>query len=254
MLARIKRWLSPKPQPEIAEAAWRAVEDGLPCLAHLDHEERQALRSMALAFLERKVFSGAHGFVPDNTVRLSLALQACLLVLKLGLHAYDGWQGIIVYPGGFLIPQRRVDSAGVMHEYAQEALGQAWEDGPVLIAWTPDSPLGAAGNVVIHEFAHKLDMLDGVADGRPPLPPGISPQRWKHVFTRAYEDFCWHVDNALPTFMDAYAAEHPAEFFAMCSEAFFCQPRALHRHYPEVHDLLCSYFQQHPLPEEPLPD
>jgi len=247
MITWIKRWLRRNSPPQVPESLWRRVERDLPCLRHLDSEERRALRTMALDFLDRKVFSGAHGFEPDNTVRLSIALQACLLVLKLGLHAYDGWTGIIVYPGEFLIPQRRVDAAGVTHEFSQQALGQAWQDGPVLIARQAMESLGEASNVVIHEFAHKLDMLNGAADGRPPLPVGVSATQWSHAFSRAYGDFCYRVNAGEPSFMGAYAAEHPAEFFAMCCESFFCQAEALHQHYPEVYQLLAAYFRQNPL-------
>lgn len=250
MLAQIKRWLWPAATATLSEADWRAVEHTLPCLNHLALAEREDLRALALAFLDRKVFSGAGGFEPDNTIRLSIALQACLLVLKLGLHAYDGWDGVIVYPpGGFRIPQRRVDAAGVIHEFEQDALGQAWEGGPVLIAWgeAPD----AGSNVIIHEFAHKLDMLDGTVDGRPPLPPGIRPEAWRRAFSLAYADFSARADSGLPLFMDAYAAENPGEFFAMCCEVFFCKPVPLRAHYPEVYALLCGYFRQTPLPEEP---
>ncbi|MBK9616425.1 MAG: zinc-dependent peptidase [Uliginosibacterium sp.] len=254
MLTQIKRWLWPAVIPTVSEADWRAVERTLPCLNHLDHAEREALRALALAFLDRKVFSGAQGFEPDNAARLSIALQACLLVLKLGLHAYDGWEGVIVYPpGGFMIPQRRQDAAGVVHEYEQEALGQAWDDGPVLLTWADDPTRDAGINVVIHEFAHKLDMLDGHVDGRPPLPPGIRPEAWRHSFSRAYADFCARADSGLPLFMDAYAAEDPGEFFAMCCEVFFCKPVPLRAHYPDVYALLCGYFQQRPLPEPPPP-
>jgi Mlc titration factor MtfA (ptsG expression regulator) len=254
MLARIRRWLRPAAITTVSDADWQAVERTLPCLNHLTVSEREALRVLARAFLDRKVFSGAQGYEPRNNARLSIALQACLLVLKLGLHAYDGWEGIIVYPpGGFMIPQRRQDAAGVIHEYEQEALGQAWEGGPVLLTWMDDLSQDAGSNVVIHEFAHKLDMLDGRVDGRPPLPPGIRPEAWRRSFRQAYADFCARADNGLPLFMDAYAAEDPGEFFAMCCEVFFCKPVPLRVHYPDVYALLCGYFQQHPLPESPRP-
>jgi len=247
MLAQLKRWLSRQSPATVPDAQWRQVEHTLPCLTHLRHDERLALRDMALDFLQRKVFAGAQGFEPDNFVRLSIALQASLLVLKLGLHAYDGWRGIIVYPGEFLIPQRVTDRAGVTHEFKQQALGQAWEAGPVVLAWHTPSDLDSRTNVVIHEFAHKLDMLSGHANGAPPLPADIRHRDWHRILNVAYADFCRQVESGAATFLNAYAAENPAEFFAMCCEAFFCDPVELDRYYPNVYGLLSRYFQQDPL-------
>lgn len=205
---------------------------------------------MALSFLSDKVFSGAQGHEPDDFARLSIALQACLPVLKLGLESYAGWHGIIVYPGEFIIPRRQIDENGVLHEYEEDALGEAWEAGPVVLTWFENPADYAGANVVIHEFAHKLDMLNGEADGLPPLHAGMNIDHWLDTFDAAYSDFCVRVDTGAETPLDPYAAEHPAEFFAVASEAFFCEPTTLFEAYPAVYQQLAAFYKQETLPTQ----
>ena len=246
MFKHLRRLFSP-PARTLPDALWHAVETPLAgLLAHLDAAERAALREMALHFLDHKVFSGAAGFEPDNRVRLSIALQACLPVLKLGLDSYADWRGIIVYPGDFVIPRREVDEAGLLHEYHEDALGEAWPGGPVVLAWFDDPADYDGAQVVIHEFAHKLDMLNGEADGLPPLHAGMSEAAWCDAFEPAYADFCARVDAGEDTLLDPWAAEHPAEFFAIASECFFTAPGGLCAQYPEVYAQLCAFYRQDP--------
>jgi Mlc titration factor MtfA (ptsG expression regulator) len=248
MLGRmLRRWLGGKPQtPAVTPEQWAAVEATLPCLGHLDEAGRQRLRELALAFLAEKQFHGANGLELTDAMLLSIALQACLPVLKLGLSAYRGWVGVVVYPGDFVVPRRQTDEAGVVHEYDDSVLGEAWEGGPVLLSWF-EEPDGAGGaNVVIHEFAHKLDMLNGAVDGLPPLAGGLSPQDWAEGMEAAYEALCRLVDRGLPTFLDPYAAQDPGEFFAVASEAFFQEPQGLLAAHPQVYRLLAGYYRQDP--------
>ncbi|MDQ7988766.1 MAG: zinc-dependent peptidase [Candidatus Dactylopiibacterium sp.] len=232
------------PAPEaLAAPLWEAVEAAQPWLSRLTPAERARLRELALAFLDQKVFSGANGFEPDNTVRLSIALQACLPVLELGLEAYAGWRGIIVYAGDFMIPRRVVDDDGVLHEYDEEALGEAWHGGPVVLSWFDDARELEGIQVVIHEFAHKLDMLNGEADGLPPLHAGMSEEAWCAAFDAAFDDLCARDDAGLDTALDPYAAEHPAEFFAVASESFFTEPDVLAQAYPAVYRQLVLFYR-----------
>lgn len=244
MLDRLRRWLerAAPATPDIEEALWRRVESRLPFLDYLEPADRRRLRELARSFLGTKQFHGAHGFQVDDDMMLSIALQACLPVLRIGLEAYRGWVGIVVYPGEILIPRREVDEDGVVHEFDDEVLGEAWHDGPVLLSWQGD--LGAADgvNVVIHEFAHKLDMSNGGADGLPPLPPGMSRGDWARDFGAAYDALCKTLEMGLPTMLDPYAAEHPAEFFAVCAEAFFETPRLLRDAHPQVYARLAEFF------------
>jgi MtfA peptidase len=241
---RLRRWLghSDHAAPDIDEAQWQRVEAHLPFLDYLEPRQRARLRNLARGFLAGKQFHGAHGLKVTDEMMLTIALQACLPILRVGLEAYRGWVGIIVYPGEIVIPRQQVDENGVVHEFNDEVLGEAWEDGPVLLSWET----GAEVNVVIHEFAHKLDMLNGGADGFPPLPPDMSREEWARDFSRAYDSFCHSLDTGLPTALDPYAGEHPAEFFAVASEAFFEAPGMLRHAHPAVYRQLSTLFGTDP--------
>ena len=223
---------------EIPDALWLKVCAQHPFLAYLTDSERARLRMLAAGFLAAKQFHGAQGLELDDRMMLSIAVQACLPVLRLGLAVYGDWVGVIVYPGDFVVPRQTVDEDGVVHEYDDEVLGEAWEQGPVIVSWRQDASRYAGPNVVIHEFAHKLDMSNGGADGLPPLADGMSRERWSKAFAEAYDDLCDRVDADEPTPIDPYGAEHPAEFFAVASEAFFETPVALQSAYPAVYEQL----------------
>ena len=203
------------------------------------------LRELALLFLAEKQFVGAHGLEVTDAMRVSIAAQACLPILELGLDWYSGFTGIVVYPGDFRVQRSEVDEDGVVHEWDDELAGEAMPGGPVVLSWD-----AAANdpeiNVVIHEFAHKLDMRNGVADGLPPLHAGMSAAAWKSAFTAAFEGFCDAVERGRETWLDPYAAEHPSEFFAVISEAFFEQPVETRRRYPDVYDQLKLFYRQDP--------
>ena len=150
-----------------------------------------------------------------------------------------------VYPGDFRVRRTEVDEDGVVHEWDDELAGEAMPGGPVVLSWDAMAN-DPAMNVVIHEFAHKLDMLSGAADGVPPLHAGMSRKVWLAVFKQAYEGFCDAVDRDKETWLDPYAAEHPSEFFAVISEAFFTDPVETRRRYPDVYDQLKLFYRQDP--------
>lgn len=232
---------------DIPEPLWDEVESGLPFLGNLSPDERARLRQLAREFIAEKQWSGAQGLQLTPRIQLSIALQACLPILHLGLDWYAGWVGIVVYPGDFIIPRRMIDEDGVVHEFDDEVMGEAWYGGPVLISWF-DHPEDTDGiNVVIHEFAHKLDMKSGEADGMPPLHAGMSRQRWIEVMSSAFKDFQRRVDSGEETLLDPYGAELPTEFFAVASEAFFEAPELLRDEYPEVYVQLRSFYCQDPI-------
>lgn len=248
MIGFLNRWRRQRALDsiQVSEDQWTDAEARLPFLDHLDTDERQRLRGLVRQFLAEKEWSGAQGLELDAAMQLCIALQACLLVLNLGLEHYQGWVGIVVYPGDFVIPRQIMDESGVVHEYDDEVLGEAWEGGPVLISWF-DRPEEAEGvNVVIHEFAHKLDMENGEVDGLPRLPADMSRKAWLSAFEPAYQDFCDRVDRGEETLLDPYAAEHPSEFFAVMSEAFFETPALLKSEYPAVYAQLQRYYRQDP--------
>jgi len=232
---------------DIPARSWDEVEAGLPFLYHLTQDERSHLRQLARQFIAEKQWSGAQGLQLTPRVQLTVALQACLPILYLGLDWYAGWVGIVVYPGDFVIPRRMMDGDGVVHEFDDDVMGEAWYGGPVLISWFDDPEDSHGINVVIHEFAHKLDMKSGDADGLPPLHAGMSRQRWIEVMSRAFEDFRQRVDGGEETALDPYAAELPAEFFAVASEAFFETPLLLKDEYPDVYEQFRLFYRQDPL-------
>jgi MtfA peptidase len=238
----------------VSNEQWLAAEQRLSCLRHLGATDRQRLRTLAAAFIADKQWSGAAGMELLPAAQIEIALQACLLVLNLPAPHYRDWIGIVVYPGDFVIPRAVEDENGIVHEYDDPVLGEAWEGGPVLLSWFDCPDDAGTANVVLHEFAHKLDMENDQVDGIPRLPPGLSPREWQRIFQRAYEDFCERVDAAdqlgIETELDAYGSDSPAEFFAVMAEAFFETPTQLNADYPDVYGQLSSYFRQDPLAAE----
>jgi Mlc titration factor MtfA (ptsG expression regulator) len=231
---------------EIPAQLWDEVEARFWFLDHLTAAERSNLRLLAREFIAAREWSGARGLQLTPHIQLAIALQACLPILHLGIEWYSGWVGIVVYPGDFIIPRQVMDEGGVVHEYDDPVMGEAWYGGPVLVSWfdNPDDTLGV--NVVIHEFAHKLDMRSGEADGMPPLHDGMSRRRWAEVMGTAFADFQRRVDSGEDTALDPYAAELPAEFFAVTSEVFFEDPELLRADYPDVYEQLRQFYKQDP--------
>ncbi|HYY62474.1 MAG TPA: M90 family metallopeptidase [Burkholderiales bacterium] len=203
------------------------------------------LRELALLFLAEKDLVGAHGLEVTDVMRVSIAAQACTPILELGLDWYAGWHGVVVYPGDFRVRRREIDEDGVVHEWEDDLAGEAMPGGPVVLSWDAAAH-DPAINVVIHEFAHKLDMLNGEADGVPPLHVGMDRRAWLAVFEDAYDGFCDAVERGKDTWLDPYAAEHPSEFFAVISEAFFREPRETKRRYPGVYEQLARFYRQNP--------
>jgi Mlc titration factor MtfA (ptsG expression regulator) len=230
----------------IPNSLWHDVEARLPFLGHLTNDEQAHLRQLAREFIAEKEWSGAQGLQLTPHIQLAIALQACLPILYLGLDWYAGWVGIVVYPGDFVIARQILDEDGVVHEFDDEVMGEAWFGGPVLISWF-EHPEDAAGiNVVIHEFTHKLDMKSGEADGAPPLHSGMSRQHWIDVMTKAFRHFQLRAKNGEATLLDPYGAELPSEFFAVTSEAFFETPELLSQEYPDVFEQLREFYCQDP--------
>ena len=234
----------------IDDALWRCALRHLPFLQGLSAAEERRLRELAVLFLAEKQFAPVRGLALSDDDRVEIALQACLPVLELGLDWYDGWVGIVVHPSDFHVRRSQTGEDGVVHEWEDELAGESWPGGPVVLSWEAldDSGSVAAGgaNVVIHEFAHKLDMLTGEADGVPPLPSRAARERWVEVFDAAFDRFCKDVEAGKETFLDPYAAEHEAEFFAVASEAFFESPNALKREYADLYQLFRSFYRQDP--------
>jgi Mlc titration factor MtfA (ptsG expression regulator) len=225
---------------QVDEALWQALLKKMPFIP-----DSEKLKNLMLLFLAEKEFAGAHGIEVTDAMRVAIAAQACLPILELGLDWYRGWHGVVVYPGDFRVHRTEVDEHGVTHEWEDDLAGEAFPGGPVVLSWDALAH-DPAMNVVIHEFTHKLDMLNGAADGLPPLHPGMDQRAWAAAFEAAYQGFCDALERGRDTWLDPYAAEHPSEFFAVVSEAFFTDAAETRRRYPEVYDQLRLFYRQDP--------
>lgn len=234
----------------IPAVLWRLTLARLPFLARLAPADQDELRRLSSLFLDRKEFSGAHGLTVTDDMAVAIAAQACLPVLRLGLRAYDGFVGIVVQPDEVLVRREVTDDDGIVHEYDDVLSGEAMDGGPVMLSWHDVGQAGESSawgyNVVIHEFAHVLDMGDGVADGVPPLADAAARRHWRATLAREYAAFCALVDADADTLLDPYAAEAPEEYFAVASEAFFVAPLDLRAERPASYALLAGYYRQDP--------
>lgn len=261
-------------QVAIPPEAWNTTVAALPFLARLTQEEQARLRSLAEQFLAQKEMAAAGDLELTAAIQIHIAVQACLPILNLGLAWYRGWSSIVVYPNEFLVPRQHADEAGVVHEYVEPISGEAWDGGPVLLSWDDaaraGTQSGSAYSVVIHEFTHKLDMLEGDANGCPPFDPrihnGLDPATWLATLDDAFERLNAELDmveSQLPATIDPesedadayyahlpidpYAAQHPSEFFAVSSEAFFVDAARLQLAFPDWYAQLARFFRQDPL-------
>ena len=257
--------LPPTPVPP---ALWQATLSAYPFLARLTPAEDARLQLLVAHFLQRKEFAGAHGLEITDAMAVAIAAQACVLLLHWGepaqaLRWYSDFVGIVVHADDVVARRKVVDDAGVVHHYTEELMGEAMEGGPVMLSWAAVQP-GHAGqhghghgptNVVIHEFAHKLDMHDGNANGCPPLPLGFmghhsaaaARRAWSAVWGDAYERFCdlviRHERFGQPApWLDAYGAEAPAEFFAVACEGYWLDRTRMAEELPTVVHALDAFF------------
>lgn len=242
------RWR--RPPPGIPDALWAQVLGRYPFIAQRSADDLAQLRGLCAQFLASKEFHGAHGLQITDEMAVAIAAQACLPVLKLGLRHYQGFVGIVVQADEVVARRAVTDEDGVVHEYDEWLTGEAMEGGPVMLAWPDVAMAGEAAhgayNVVIHEFAHVLDMGNGEPDGMPVLPDDTARQHWAQTLDTEYEAFLDDLDAGLDTFLDPYGGEAPEEFFAVAAEAFFVQPRGMKAEHPALYALLAGYFQQDP--------
>jgi Mlc titration factor MtfA (ptsG expression regulator) len=250
--------LRPRRAVAIDTAVLARLQLTQPWLRGLDAQEQVLFCELMAEFLTRKTLSAAQGLILDDTMRIAIAAQACLPILRLGLSHYDDFSEIVVHPGAFKVRRTLVDEIGLVTEVDDMLAGEAMAGGPVILSWDDIDPAQAlpGTNLVIHEFAHKLDLADGIADGCPPLPSSLR-RIWLPTLEAAYEQLCQQLDDierAIPPdvdpesvdadpwyaelAMDPYATTDLSEFFAVASEAFFVAPVQLHANFPE----LCNNF------------
>jgi hypothetical protein len=244
---REKRTVARRPIPDVL---WQHTLQAYPFLGWRCADDLARLRGMATLFLDEKEFAGAHGLEVSDEMAVAIAAQACVPVLRLGLGWYDAFKGIVVHADAVLARREVTDEIGLVHEYDEELVGEAMHGGPVMLSWRDVAAAGATAehgyNVVIHEFAHVLDMRDGVADGVPPLPGRARHAHWVQVIDAQWQRFCRRVDAGEPTLVDPYGAQGVEEYFAVASEAFFVAPREFAAEETVLHELLQLFYLQDP--------
>ncbi|MDE2369356.1 MAG: zinc-dependent peptidase [Burkholderiales bacterium] len=262
----LTRWLeSWRARRETAAIARRPIPDDLwkrtlvryPFLQRRDAAAADRLRRLTSLFLDRKEFSAADGLQLTDAMAVAIAAQAVLPVLELGLARYDGFVGIVVHPDLVVTRRSVVDEHGLVHEYEEELAGEAMAGGPVMLSWRDVRSAGrdtdVAYNVVIHEFAHVLDLANGASDGMPELPADIPASEWRATLDGEYARFTARVEAGDETWLDPYGAQGEDEFFAVASEAFFVDPWTMRSEHGPLYTLFARYYRQDPAGERPQP-
>lgn len=241
---RRRRKILANPFPD----SWRDVLDGVPHVRTLARRRRRDHQDATQIFLAEKVFEGCGGLVVDDRMRVVVAGLACLMVLGTPESIFENVATILMYPDAFAVPNKVPIAGDVALEEESDRLGEAHYRGPVILAWAEiEEDLHEPGhgrNLVIHEFAHQLDMLNGEADGVPLLPAELQ-EPWAQVMAKEYRRLQKR-SRRRETLIDPYGATEPAEFFAVVSEAFFDSPADLAIEHPELYDVLRRYYHLDP--------
>ena len=245
--SRWRSWsIRRRPFPEL----WLAtLQNALPVYPDLEPAQQNLLREMIKFFIARKKYYGCGGLQITDEIRVTIAAEACLLVLNRGGALYPKLRSILVYPSAFRVDREQPQGDGTMAAGDHSLLGESWNNGRVILSWD-DVRRGIADfsdghNVVLHEFAHQLDAESGMTNGAPALRSN-SYRAWAAVFTENFEDLSLRSMRGLDTVMDEYGATNPAEFFAVATETFFEKPHQLYDRRPELYRQLQQYYQLDP--------
>jgi Mlc titration factor MtfA (ptsG expression regulator) len=199
--------------------------------------------------MDTKFFEGASGLTVTDAMRVRIALHACIPILNLGLNYYADWTSIVIYPGDFRVRNEYTDEYGIVQREIMDLCGQSLSQGPIVLSWAAlraEDEAPANHDLVIHECAHKLDVLNGPANGFPPLHSDMNPREWARDFQSAYDQLCSEPDNKSHSRLDPYGAEDPSEFFAVMSETFFTAPRVIKEDFPASYRQLQYFYRQNP--------
>ena len=232
-------------------AEWVAIlERNISVYGNLPDELRRQLRGLIKQFLHQKHFSGAGGLEITDEIRLTIAAEACMLLLNRPTGVYPSLRYIIVYPAAFVVERPHAMAGGVVGNSRVGVLGESWSNGKVILAWD-DVLRGSANfvdghNVVLHEFAHQLDSEDGSADGAPILAGCNCMRTWAATLSGEFEELQRDAWEGRRSLMDHYGATNPVEFFAVATETFFEKPRQMAEHHAELFDVLRTYYRVDP--------
>lgn len=244
---RRRRRLRERPFPE----AWRQVlRNNVAWYRRLPSADQTELEKQIQVFVSEKRFEGCGGLEMICEIKVTVAAQACLLVLHRDHDYYPGLVSILVYPSSYVVPVQRAQPGGAIAEYGEHRSGEAWQHGTIVLAWDAvkhsATEFGDGHNVVFHEFAHRLDQEDGQADGAPILPGRARYASWARVLGREYAELQRDTSIGRATLIREYGATNPAEFFAVVTEHFFEQPIQLRTRHPDLYEELKSFYQQDP--------
>lgn len=243
-----RRWRAAH-QP-LSDALWSKTLRSSAYARALPQAERARLRELTAQLLRAKSFEGVAGFEVSDTVRARIALHAAVPILHLGPDYYADWVSIVVYPGDFRVDDEYMDEHGIVHRAIMDLCGQSLSPGPIVLsreALRAEDETPGDYDLVIHECAHKLDLLNGSANGFPPLHADMDARAWARDFHAAYEKLRAALGKPGAGRIDPYAAEDPAEFFAVLSETFFTQPWIVYEEYPAVYKHLQDFYRQDPV-------
>jgi Mlc titration factor MtfA (ptsG expression regulator) len=234
---------------------WKRTLVRYPFLQRQQAEDAAELRRLTSLFLDSKEFSTTGGLRLTDAMAVAIAAQASLPVLRMGLTPYQNFVGIVVHPDAVMAPRSVQDPDGVVHEYTETLAGEAMDGGPVMLSWPDVRRSGHSAqhgyNVVIHEFAHVLDMATGQADGMPALPAGLPVREWRATLQAAFTQLEEDLAAERPTLLDPYGATGPEEFFAVASEAFFVAALDMKKEHPALYGVLSRYYLQDPAADMP---
>ena len=230
-------------------AEQRAVVERLvPLVRRLPEPTRRALEGKINRFLDQITFRGQNGLEVTEDMRLSIAAQACLLIVNSPVW-YDTLRNVLIYPSAFLT-NRDTHDGQFVHENSHATLGESWARGPVILSWDHALRGGLDAedgqNVVIHEFAHQLDGLSGYTNGIPILRKGQAYAGWEKAMLDAYRDQVQRVENGEPTLIDPYGATSHQEFFAEAIVTFFERPRAMRDQMSALYEQLATLLALDP--------
>ncbi|MGI0485533.1 zinc-dependent peptidase [Pantanalinema rosaneae CENA516] len=231
--------------------SWTAIlQQHLPFYDRLTPNEQRRLQGHIQIFLAEKQFIGCQGLQITEEIRLIIAGVACLLLLNEQGDYFPRLRSILVYPDAYLANQVNITDHYIVEEQQVARLGESWSRDLLILSWRQvqqDIANWQQGqNVILHEFAHQLDQADGNADGVPTLSDRVDYQQWASIMTSEYQRLCQEVKRGLRTVIDRYGTTNPAEFFAVVTETFFCQPRLLQRQHPQLYQLFQRYYQLSP--------
>jgi Mlc titration factor MtfA (ptsG expression regulator) len=249
------RWLMRRRREAIRRrplpAEWRAIMDkNVPYVACLPSEDRDELAGHMQIFLAEKPFEGCGGLQITDEIRVTIAAQACILLLHRRTDYFSKLVSILVYPSTYVVPGGRSQPGGLMTDELQARIGESWVAGVVVLVWdsvrSGASDIHDGHNVVLHEFAHQLDQESGAGDGAPILPRRSMYVAWARVLGHDFEALVRDTQRHHRTLIDQYGATNPAEFFAVVTETFFEKPRQLRSKYPALYDQLQQFYRQDP--------